>query len=165
MAETDDILLRRNLLKATLAEYDKDLKDLVNIKPVQFDTARIATMITSTPPRKWHAAQGVVDATVRKKQAEQTLKAIKAKNMLVARNNTALTAATDRTAWVDSRPEVQAAEIDVINADADLTAARLAYECLDDLFTAGKKIMDYLNAQDRATRQYNKFVDEGSRNA
>ena len=40
-------------------------------------------------------------------------------------------------------------------------AAKLAYECLDDLFTAGKKIIDWLSDQDKAQQDYAKYYNAG----
>jgi hypothetical protein len=155
-------------LKEILDTYDKDFQALVKIKPKQFDTTTVATMISAIPERKWNAAQGVVNATIAKKDADNRLKAVKATKMLEAsynRDKEGLTAAEDRKAYVENHQDVQSAEIDSINADAELLAAKLAYECLDDLFTAGKKIMDWLSEQDRATQQYNRFADEGRKHA
>lgn len=153
----------REEIKEVLDMYSKDMKELVSIKPKQFDILRIAHMVSETPPRKWNAAQGVVNATITKKDAEQKYKVAKAQAMMMARHNHELKAAPDRAAWMENQPAVQKAEIDYINADAELLAAKLAYECLDDLFTAGKKIMEYLVKTEEATRQYNRFADEGSR--
>lgn len=153
-------------LKTTLDEYAKDLKALTGIKPQQFDIVQVSSMIRAIPERKWNAAQAIVDATVTKKTADGNLKAIKATRLLEAsrgKEATGLSNAQDRSAWVDSQPEIQEAELEVINSEATLLAAKLGYECLDDLFTAGKKIMDYLVEQEKATKQYNRFVDEGRR--
>lgn len=150
-------------IKSTLDQYSKDMQDLVKIDSKQFDILRVSHMVAETPPRKWNAAQGIVNATIAKKQADQSLKKIKAQKMLLAKNDPTLKAAPDRTAWVENQLEVQAAEAAAIYADGQLIAARLAYECLDDLFTAGKKIMDQLVRQDQATNQYNRFVDEGKK--
>lgn len=149
--------------KTTLNQFSEDLKQLINIEAKQFDILRISHMIYETPARKWNAAQGVVNATVAKKEADMHLKKLKAQKMLFAKNDSTLKAAPDRLAWVDSQKDVQDAEAEVIKAEGNLIAARLAYECLDDLFTAGKKIMDQLVKQEEATRQYNRFVDEGRR--
>lgn len=148
-------------VKETLNTFGSDIKSLVNIKPQQFDIVTIATMVRSTPERKWNAAQSVVNNTILKKSMEQKYKTLKAQKMMLAKNNETLKAAPDRTAWVENQEDVQQAEIALINADAELQAAKLGYECLDDLFTAGKKIMDYLVEQEKATQQYNRFVDEG----
>lgn len=153
-------------LKGILDNYDRDITALVKIKPQQFDIVAISTMIRETPQRKWNAAQGIVNATIYKKDADNKLKVAKAVEMLKASKNretSGLSNVDDRKAHVDSLPDIQSAEIDAINAEAELLAAKLAYECLDDLFTAGKKIMEYLVSQERATNQYNRFVDEGRR--
>lgn len=164
MKKTTKKYLKDTRLKKTLDAYANDLNSLVNIKPKQFDIGTIATMITSTPNRKWNAAQCIVNATVQKKQLESTIKRLKAVRMLEASSSAKkdkLSNADDRKAYVDNDPEVQATEIELINADAELTAAKLGYECLDDLFTAGKKIMEYLVEQEKATKQYNRYVQEG----
>lgn len=158
--------LKKSELQAVLDEYDKDMKALVSIKPTQFDTLTIASMTRAIPERKWNAAQAVVNGTKLKKEADNRLKVIKATKQLEASHNkdkNGLTAAEDRKAFVDNHEDVKAAEIDCINADAQLMAAKLAYECLDDLFTAGKKIMDWLTDADRATRQYDRFNNEARR--
>lgn len=153
-------------LKGKLDSYRRTIEGLVYIQPKQFETNRVATMISATPARKWKAAQAVVDATVIKKQADNELKVLRATKMLEAsnqRDSKGLTNADDRKAYVDNDLRVQQAEINCINADAELTAAKLAYECLDDLFTAGKKIMDWLTDADRATRDYNRYNNEAQR--
>lgn len=158
--------LKNTRLQNTLDSYATDLKALITVKPKQFDIATVATMITSTPPRKWNAAQAIVNATVEKKQCETELKKLKAVKMLEASSATkkgTLSNADDRRAYVDNDVDVQAAEIELINAEAELTAAKLGYECLDDLFTAGKKIMDWLSEQDRAQKQFERYSSEGSK--
>lgn len=151
-------------IKRTMQAYDKDIRELVDIKPQQFDIVRIATMVREVPPRKWKAAQAVVDATVKKKQAEQVLRTAKATAMMQARHKPDLPAAPDRTAWVDNQEAVKEAEIGVINTEAELMAAKLAFDCLDDLFSAGKRIMQYLIEQEKATKDYDRYVSEANRN-
>ena len=154
-----------NKVKEALAGYGEDIKTLTRISPKQFEIASIANMVSSTPERKWNAAQAIVNNTLLKKSAEQKYKNIKAQKMMLAKHDISLKAAADRTAWVDSQEDVQAAEIELINCDAELQAAKYGYDCLDDLFTAGKKIMDYLVKQEEATKQFNRFVNETNKNA
>lgn len=160
---TDDTMQLQDVLDM----YAKDMKALVNIKPKQLDIVTMATMVRSIPERKWNAASAIANGMVLEKDLKGHVKAIRAKKRLEAsakKSELGLTSDADRAAWVDSDQEVQSAEIELIDAQATLTAAKLAYECLDDLFTSGKKIMDYLVDQEIATRQYNKFNNEGSRN-
>lgn len=155
-------------LDQQLAGYATDLKAMINVKPKQFDTATIATMISALPQRKWNAAQAVVHATIAKKQADNQLKVVKALKMATAsakREDFSLPNVADRVAWVDNQKDVQFAEVEAINAEAELTAAKLGYECLDDLFTAGKKIMNWLTDQDRQQREFDRFNNEGRRNS
>lgn len=158
---------RRVELKETLDNYGKDLKALINIKPKQFETLQVATMITNLPERKWNAAQAVVNNTIFKKDADSKLKVIRATMGFRASNQKTalgLSSASDRSAWVDTQKEVQEAEIESINADAELLSSKLAYECLDDLFTAGKRIMNYLIEQEKQTKEYGRYADEGKKN-
>lgn len=148
-----------------LASYSHDLDKLVKITPKQFDIATVATMITSVPERKWNAAQGIVNATIAKKDADQKLRVIKAMKMMLAKNMPNLTAAPDRQAWVDSQEVVQDAEIKVIDCEAELLASKLAYESLDNLYEAGKRVMTWLIEQDKAERDYSRYANEGKRNA
>jgi hypothetical protein len=153
-------------LKQTLDQYSTDIKGLINIQPKQFDIFTISTMISSLPERKWNAAQAVVNNTIAKKAADQSLKVARAKAGLTASTRKVeleLASADDRRAWVDSQDEVQDAEIDAIDAEAELIAAKLAYECLDDLFTAGKRIAQYLVEQDKQTKEFERFSNEGKR--
>lgn len=158
--------LKNTRLKNTLDEYSKNLSELIAVKPKQFDISSVANMITSTPNRKWNAAQGVINNTVEKKQCEISLKSLRAVKMLEASRlkKDVLSNAEDRKAYVDNDAEIQEAEIDLINAEAQLVAAKLAYDTLDDLFTAGKKIMDWLSEQDKAQKQFEKYTNELARN-
>jgi hypothetical protein len=152
-------------LKKTLDTYARDITAMTNIKPKQFEGGAIANMIASLPERKWNAAQAIVDFTDESKQLKQYIKGIRATKMMEASSDAhkaRLSNAEDRKAYVENDEEVQKAEIDLINAEAQLVAARLAYECLDDLFTAGKKIMDTIVKQDLAERQYDRFKQDGS---
>jgi hypothetical protein len=158
--------IKNKELKATLDMYSADLKAMAKIRPRQFDIVTVATLISSVPERKWNAAQGVVNNTLLKKDADNQLKGLKGRLMFQASNMKdmkGLSSAQDRAGWVDSRPEVKTAEIDALNAEAELLAAKLAYECLDDMFSAGKRVMQWLIAQDRDTRDYEKFANEGKR--
>lgn len=155
--------LKNTELQQTLDRYSKEMKEIAGIKSKQFDINSVATMISAIPQRKWNAASGVALATIAKKDAERTLKTLKATHHLMATKKADLTAAPDRTAWVENQPKVQSAELELINAEAELLSAKMAYECLDDLFTAGKKIMDYLVEQEKATKQYERFANEGRR--
>jgi hypothetical protein len=160
--------LKNTRLQQTLDNYAKDLNELVTIKPISFDIPTVATMVRQTPQRKWNAAQAIVNATIEKKQCESHVKRLRAMKMLEASHHTKkgrLSNADDRKAFVDADEKVIAAEIDLINADATLTAARMGYDCLTDLYEAGKKIMNWLIEEDKATRDYNRFVDEGKRHA
>lgn len=159
--------LNNTELAKTLDEYTKEFKAIVNIKPKQFDTARIATMISALPERKWNAAQAVILNTIAKKDADQKLKTAKAIELLSATKNKESSGLTDiasRQAHVDRQDNIQMLEIDTINAEAELLAAKLAFDCLDDLYNAGKKIMEWLVEQDRQTRAYVNYVDEGRKN-
>jgi len=147
-------------LQKTLATYAKDMSEMTHIKPKQFEIGAVANMITSLPERKWNAAQAIVSATDEKKNLEQQLKAKKASLMLEASHSgmkTQLSNADDRKAYVDNNEDVQSLEVDLINAEANMLAAKLGYECLDSLFTSGKKIMDWLGEQEKATRDYSKY--------
>jgi hypothetical protein len=151
-------------LQQTLEQYTKQMKDLATIRPQQFDILRVATMITAIPERKWNAAQAVVNNTLLKKDAERTLKTVRATKLLLVNNSENkknLTNAADRAAWVDNQPDVLDAEIKLFDAETELLASKLAFDCLDDLYNAGKKIMDFLVEQEKATKQYNRYVDEG----
>ena len=151
-------------IKQQLDQYTLDLKKLVNIKPKSFEIAQVANMVTSIPERKWNAAQAVVLATLAHKDAKNTLSSLKASKMLQAnQNKDKYGSAEDRKAYAETHPEVIQAGTDLLNAEAEKLSATLAYECLDDLFTAGKKIMDYLSEQDKAEKQYQKYSSEGQK--
>lgn len=141
------------------------MKRLTNLKPKMFEANQIAHIIQATPERKWAAAQAVVNWTDKVKDAKREVKKVKAAKRLEANNNKEIyPASDDRKAFVENHEDVEKAEIELIHAEAQLTAAKLAYECLDDLFTAGKKIMEYITKQDLAERQYDRFVNEGRKN-
>ena len=152
-------------LQKTLATYAKDMGEMTHIKPRQFEGGAVAHMISSIPERKWNAAQSIVNGTDETKQLKQQIKACRAVKMMEASSDalkTRLSNADDRKAYVENDEEVQTLEVDLINAEANLVAARLAYECLDDLYNAGKKIMDTIVKQDLAERQYDRFRNDGA---
>jgi hypothetical protein len=149
-------------LQDLLNSYTTDMQSLVAIKAKDFSTLQTATLISSIPERKWNAAQGVVTFTLAKKEADRVAKVLRATKMMKANQfKDKLTNADDRKSWVEDQPEVQIADRDALNAEAELLSAKMAYECLDDLFTASKKIMDYLVDRDRQTKEYDKFVNAG----
>ena len=148
-------------VKEQLEIYSNDIKKLTNINAKQFDVAQIANMVTSIPERKWNAANGIVNGTIAYKDAKATLRTTKSLKMLEANKmKDKYGSADDRKAYAETHPDTVEAELTMLNAEAELLAAKLGYECLDDLFTAGKKIMDYLTDQERQTKQYERFNNE-----
>ena len=144
--------------KQELELFKLDMDKLINIKPKQFEVAQVAHMVTAIPERKWNSAQAVVNGTIAHKDAKAKLKRIKAQKQLEANaNKETYGSAEDRKAYTENSREVQSAEVDLINAEAELLSAKLAYECLDDLYNAGKKIMSYLLAQNKAEDDYNRY--------
>lgn len=148
-------------IKREIELYKLDIKKLINIEPKQFEVAQVAHMVTAIPERKWNSAQAVVNGTIAFKNAKNNLKTVKAKKQLEANaNKERFSSADDRKAYSETHVDTQRAEIELIDAEAELLSAKLAYECLDDLFTAGKKIMDYLGRQEQATREYERYAND-----
>ena len=151
-------------LKEQLDEYSADIKKLTNINSKQFDVGQIANMVTSVPERKWNAANAIVNATVAFKDAKASHRTIKSLKLLEANKmKDQYGSADDRKAYAEQHQDTIEAENKMLQAEAQLLAAKLGYECLDDLFTAGKKIMDYLTDQEKATRAYERFNNEASK--
>jgi len=152
-------------LEDRLKQYETDIKKLVNISPKQLEVAQVAHMVTSIPERKWNAADALIKATDLHKTAKSKLKTVKATKVLEAnQNKDKYGSAEDRRAFAETHPDVLEAEEELIAIETELLAAKLGYECLDDLFTAGKKIMDFLTDQARATREYDRFANEAQKN-
>lgn len=165
--KTEPAQEQKSYLQQLLDEYSNDVKRLTKIDKKQFETGQVATMINALPERKWNAANAYINATTTKEMANKKVKSLRASKRLQAskkKDTLGLSSDEDRKAWVDQQEDVQNAEIELINAEAEMLAAKLGYECLDDLFTAGKKIMGWLVDEDKSQREYDKYVNEGRRN-
>lgn len=133
----DKLLATRLLIKdlKQQVEFDIDVSD-----DIKYTDEQIEKLLKKLPVVMFQAAQTIVLRLIDFKEAKRKLKKEIAKQTMNANANGDLTAAPDRKAWAESRPEVETAEIELINAEAEYKMAELHYDSYDNLFTAIKKL-------------------------
>lgn len=124
----------------------------------RYTTEQIETLLKRLPKTKFMAGQQMVDALIAFKFAKGKLSKTKAQMQILASGmKDELSAATDRKAWADDQPEVEAAEVELIRAEANLKTAELRLEANDDLFTAVKKLAAIKIAQEQDARNAERY--------
>ncbi len=126
-------------------ETDIDITD-----EIAYSEEQIEKLLKKLPVVMFNAAQKVVLRLIDLKEAKRMLRKVTAMQMMIARAKPELTAVGDRKAWAEQSPEVEAAEIAVINAEAEYRAAEFHYEAYDNLYTAIKKLSQMKIEQNKA---------------
>lgn len=145
-------------IKAEVAGVKMALAEGVEVKDIdRYTTEQVETLLKKLPRTKYVAAQDIVQHLITFKDAKRNLNKVKAQMMMKAGSQPDLGAAADRKAWADERPEVEAAEISLIDAEAHLRIAEFLHEAHDDLFTAVKKIASIKIEQDRDAKNANQY--------
>src|SRR5437868_10536643 len=100
-------------LKVTL-EHDTDVSN-----DMAYSDEEIQKLLRKLPVVMFHASQSVVLKLIDFKEAKRKLKKEQALAMMQANHKADLTAADDRKAWAYTQKNVENAEIDLINAEAE----------------------------------------------
>lgn len=131
-------------LKITL-EHDTDPKDTL-----PYTDDEIQRLLRKLPVVMFHASQSVVLKLIDFKEAKRKLKKEQAIAMMQANHKKELTAAEDRKAWAYNQKNVEDAEIDLINAEAESKMAEYHFDSYDNLYMAIKKLVEMRIAQNAA---------------
>jgi len=139
-------------LKITL-EHDTNPADVL-----PYSDDEIQRLLRKLPVVMFHASQSVVLKLIDFKEAKRKLKKEQAIAMMQANHRADLTAADDRKAWAYSQKNVENAEIELINAEAEAKMAEFHFAAYDNLYMAIKKLVEMRiaqnAAQDNADRAY-----------
>lgn len=126
---------------------------------VKYSDTDIEKLLKKLPKVMFNAAQEIVLRLIDYKEAKRNLGKTKAVAMMNAKNRKdaeSLTAQKDREAWATNQPEVEEAEINLINTEAEYKIAEYRFQMLDNLYTGIKKLVamrvEQNKAQDRAER-------------
>lgn len=137
---------RKNItaLKIQL-EHDTDVKN-----ELAYTDEEIQKLLRKLPVVMFHAAQSVVIKLIDFKEAKRKLKKEQAIAMMKAQAKSELTAADDRKAWAYDQKNVENAELDLINAEAEYKMAEFHLAAYDNLYMAIKKLVEMRIEQNRA---------------
>lgn len=126
-------------------EHDTDVSDAL-----PYTDDEIQRLLRKMPVVMFHASQSVVLKLIDFKEAKRKLKKEQAIAMMQANHKKDLGAAEDRKAWAYTQKNVEAAEIDLINAEAEAKMAEFHYNAYDNLYMAIKKLVEMRIAQNAA---------------
>ena len=154
---SDNIDNKLALTKKEITALKQTLEnDLDTENEITYTDEQIERLLKKLPVVMFSAAQQIVLKLIEFKDAKRKLKKTIAQQTMIAQNDPDLPAANDRKAWADNRPEVEAAEIDLINAEAEYKMAELHYEAYDNLFTAIKKLSAMRIEQNKSQDRFNR---------
>lgn len=143
-------------------EHDTDVSN-----ELAYTDEEIEKLLKKLPVVMFHAAQSVVIKLIDFKEAKRKLKKEQAIAMMKAQHVPALTAADDRKAWAYDQKNVEDAELDLINAEAEYKMAEFHLAAYDNLYMAIKKLVEMRIEQNRAqanaTRSYTAKPQGGQR--
>ena len=150
---------RQNIaaLKVTL-EHDTDVAN-----ELAYSDQEIEKLLKKLPVVMFQAAQQVVIKMIDFKEAKRKLKKEQAIAMMKAQHKPELTAADDRKAWAYDQKNVENAEIDLINAEAEFKMAEFHMAAYDNLYMAIKKLVEMRIEQNRAQANADRSYRQGGR--
>lgn len=168
MAKNNDPLKKLDQAKKQITalkiqlEHDTDVAN-----EMAYTDEEIQKLLKKLPVVMFHAAQAVVIKLIDFKEAKRRLKKEHAIAMMKAQNKKDLSAAEDRKAWANDQKNVENAEIDLINAEAEYKMAEFHMAAYDNLYMAIKKLVEMRiaqnAAQDNADRSYRKNTPRDQR--
>lgn len=145
-------------IQSEISNVKMALREGVEVEEIdRYTIDQVETLLKKLPRTKFMAAQEVANKLILFKEAKRNLKKVQAQQMMIANANPALTAAPDRKAAADNSDEVEMAEIQLIDAEAQMKMAEFLHEAHDDLFTAVKKIAAIKIAQEEDARNANRY--------
>jgi hypothetical protein len=146
---------RRNV-EILKVQLDEDI-DVVN--EMSYTDAELDKLLRKLPVVMFHQSQKVVLAFIDWKDAKRKVKKEFALSMMEAntkKDKLGLTSEADRRAWAQYRKNVELAEVEEIQAEAQYRMAEFHFQAYDNLYMAVKKMTDKRMAENaaqaRATR-------------
>jgi len=149
--KTSEAKKRLDAARKNITDLKIQLEHDTNVaNELAYSDQEIEKLLKKLPVVMFHAAQQVVIKLIDFKEAKRKLKKEQAIAMMKAQAKSELTAADDRKAWAYDQKNVENAEIDLINAEAEYKMAEFHLAAYDNLYMAVKKLVEMRIEQNRA---------------
>lgn len=156
-AKIDDQLTEaRKNVEVLKIQLEQDI-DVAN--EMAYSDAELQRLLKRLPVVMFQASQRVVLKFIDFKDAKRMVKKELAVAMMQAnalRDKEGLTSEKDRSAWAQNQPNVDKAEVAVIQAEAEYRMAEFHFNAYDNLYMAVKKMTDMRMAENAAQERANR---------
>lgn len=153
---TDQLTKARENVELLKVQLDEDI-DVTN--EMAYSDEELQRLLRRLPVVMFQASQKVVMKFIDFKDAKRRTKKEMAIAMMQAnaqKDTEGLTAEADRRAWAQRQPNVEEAEIDEIQAEAEYRMAEFHFNAYDNLYMAVKKMTDMRMAENAAQARANR---------
>ena len=151
---TDQLVEARKNIEVLKVQMDDDI-DVTN--ELAYSDEQLKRLATKLPRIMFQASQRVVLKFIDFKDAKRKVKKELAIAMMQANQmKDELSSAEDRKAWAQNADNVEKAEIDVIQAEAEFRMAEFHFQAYDNLYMAVKKMIDMRMAENAAQERANR---------
>lgn len=152
----DQLEIARKNVEVLKVQLEEDI-DVAN--EMAYSDQELQRLLRRLPVVMFQASQRVVLKFIDFKDAKRNVKKELAIAMMKAnalRDKEGLTSEKDRSAWAQNQPNVDAAEIAVIQAEAEYRMAEFHFNAYDNLYMAVKKMTDMRMAENAAQERANR---------
>ena len=151
---TDQLVEARKNIEVLKVQMDDDI-DVTN--ELAYSDEQLKRLATKLPRIMFQASQTVVLKFIDFKDAKRKVKKELALAMMQANQmKDDLSSAEDRKAWAQNADNVEKAEIDLIQAEAEYRMAEFHFQAYDNLYMAVKKMIDMRMAENAAQERANR---------
>lgn len=152
----DQLAVARQNVEMLKVQMNDDI-DVAN--EMSYSDAELQRLLKRLPVVMFQASQKVVLKFIDFKDAKRRVKKEMALAMMHANANKesdGLTAESDRKAWAQRQANVEEAEINEIQAEAEYRMAEFHFQAYDNLYMAVKKMADMRMAENAAQERANR---------
>jgi hypothetical protein len=151
---TDQLVEARKNIEVLKVQMDDDI-DVTN--ELAYSDEQLKRLATKLPRIMFQASQSTVLKFIDFKDAKRKVKKELALAMMQANQmKDELSSAEDRKAWAQNADNVEKAEIDLIQAEAEFRMAEFHFQAYDNLYMAVKKMIDMRMAENAAQERANR---------
>jgi hypothetical protein len=152
----DQLAIARKNVEVLKVQLEEDI-DITN--EMSYTDQELQRLLKRLPVVMFQASQRVVLKFIDFKDAKRTVKKEFAVAMMQAnalKDTNGLTSEKDRSAWAQNQPNVDKAEVAVIQAEAEYRMAEFHFNAYDNLYMAVKKMTDMRMAENAAQERANR---------
>lgn len=152
----DQLQTARKNVEVLKIQLEQDI-DVGN--EMAYSDEELQRLLKRLPVVMFQASQTVTLKFIDFKEAKRNVKKVTAIAMMEAntmKEAEDLTSADDRKAWAQNRPEVEKAEVELIQAEAEYRMAEFHFNAYDNLYMAVKKMADMRMAENAAQERANR---------